>query len=46
MTKNIKLLISDNSLSEKLSRNARNKAEAFGWKILKNKWKNLFLGLE
>jgi len=46
MTKNIKLLISDNSLSEKLSRNARNKAEAFGWEILKNKWKNLFLGLE
>jgi len=46
MAKNIKLLISDNSLSEKLSRNARNKAEAFGWKILKNKWKNLFLGLK
>ena len=45
MTKNIKLLISDNSLSEKLSRNARYKAEAFSWEKLKNKWKNLFLGL-
>lgn len=45
MTKNIKLLISDNSLSEKLSRNGRYKAEAFSWEKLKNKWKNLFLGL-
>ena len=45
MAKNVKLLIRDNSLSEKLSINARSKAEAFGWNILQNEWKDLFFKL-
>lgn len=45
MAKNVKLLILDNALSEKLSINARSKAEAFSWNIIQNKWKDLFFKL-
>lgn len=40
-TEQIERLISDNTLVQKLSENARNKVKDFDWEILKQKWFNL-----
>ena len=45
MANNVRLIISNNSLSKKLSKNARYKAENYGWNILKHQWKTLINSL-
>jgi glycosyltransferase involved in cell wall biosynthesis len=41
MTAAVTQLLSDNSMTATISKNAREYAEQYDWNIIKNKWHNL-----